>query len=144
MPQKQLVQLGDGDRCQLRSLLSKGRASARCLTRARVLLKAHAGLTDEQISAALEVSVSLVYDVRRRFVQAGVPAAIHRRSQPPRPDKRKLDGDAEAHLITLACSHPPAGRDGWTLQLLADRLVQLNQVERVSRETVRRTLKKTN
>lgn len=144
MPQKQLVQLGDGDRRQLRSLLSKGWASARCLTRARVLLKAHAGFTDEQISAALEVSVSLVYDVRRRFVQAGVAAAIHRRSQPPRPDKRKLDGDAEAHLITLACSHPPAGRDGWTLQLLADRLVQLNQVEQVSRETVRRTLKKTN
>jgi transposase len=125
-------------------LLSKGRASARCLTRARVLLKAHVGVTDQQIAEALEVSVSLVYDVRRRFVQEGLMAALHRHPQPPRPDKRKLDGDAEAHLITLACSHPPAGRDGWTLQLLADRLVQLHQVERVSRETVRRTLKKTN
>jgi transposase len=108
------------------------------------LLKTHAGLTDPQIAAALEVSVSLVYDVRRRFVHAGLAAALHRRPQPSRPDKRKLDGDAEAHLITLACSHPPDGRDGWTLQLLADRLVQLHQVERVSRETVRRTLKKTN
>ena len=144
MPQKQVVQLGDGDRRQLRSLLSKGRARARCLTRARILLKAHAGLTDPQIAVALEVSVSLVYDVRRRFVQAGLPAALHRRPQPPRPDKRKLDGDAEAHLLTLACSHPPDGRDGGTLPLLADRLVQLQQVERVARETVRRTLKKTN
>lgn len=144
MSQKQVVQLGDGDRHQLRSWLSKGRASARCLTRARVLLKAHEGLTDQQIVEALEVSVSLVYDVRRRFVQGGLPAALDRRRQPPRPDKRKLDGDAEAHLITLACSHPPDGRDGWTLQLLADRLVQLQHVERVSRETVRRTLKKTN
>src|SRR5437870_5776794 len=134
MPQKQVVQLGDGDRHQLRSLLSKGRASARCLTRARILLKAHAGLTDQQIAEALEVSGSLVSDVRRRFVQAGLRAALHRCPQPPRPDKRKLDGDAEAHLITLACSRPPAGRDDWTLQLLADRLVQLKQVEQVSRE----------
>jgi transposase len=108
------------------------------------LLKAQAGWTDPQIAAALEVSVSLVYDVRRRFVHAGLRAALHRHPQPPRPAKRKLDGDAEAHLITLACSHPPEGREGWTLQLLADRLVQLHHVESVSRETVRRTLKKTN
>jgi transposase len=144
MPQKYIVQLGEGDRHQLRSLLSKGRASARCLTRVRVLLKAHAGLTDQQIADAVEVSLSLVYDVRRGFVQAGLTAALDRRPQPPRPDQRRLDGDAEAHLITLACSHPPEGRDGWTLQLLADRLVQLHHIESVSRETVRRTLKKTN
>jgi len=144
MPPKHVVQLGDGDRRQLRSLLSKGHASARCLTRARVLLKAQAALTDQQIAEALDVSVSLVYDVRRRFVHAGLTAALSRRPQPSRPDKRKLDGDAEAHLITLACSHPPDGRDGWTLQLLADQLVELRHVERVSRETVRRTLKKTN
>jgi len=143
MPQKQVVQLSDGDRDQLRWLLRKGRASARCLTRARVLLKAHDGLTDAQIAEDLEVSESLIYDVRRRFVQHGLAAALHRRPQPPRPDKRRLDGDSEAHLITLACSQPPDGRDGWTLQLLADRLVQLKYVATVSRETVRRILKKT-
>jgi len=144
MPQKHVVRLGDGDRHQLRSLLRKGHASARCLTRARVLLKADEGLTDEQIAEHLEVSLSLIYDVRRGFVQAGLPAALHRRPQPPRPAQRRLDGDAEAQLVTLACSQPPDGREGWTLQLLADRLVQLRHVPAVSRETVRRTLKKTN
>ena len=143
MPKKHVVQLGDGDRQQLRSLLRKGHASARCLARARVLLKAHDGLTDAQIAEQLDVGVSLVSDVRRGFVQEGLQAALQRRAQPPRPAQRKLDGDAEAHLVTLACSRAPDGRKHWTLQLLADRLVQLQQVDSVSRETVRRTLKKT-
>jgi transposase len=143
MPQKHLVQLGDGDRHQLRSLLRKGRASARTLTRARVLLKAHAGLCDEQIAAELDVSVSLIYDVRRRFVQQGLSAALQRRPQPPRPDKRKLDGDGEAHLIALTCGAPPAGRGGWTLRLLADRMVELQYAATLSHETVRTVLKKT-
>ena len=143
MPKKHVVQLGDGDRQQLRSLLRKGHASARCLARARVLLKAHDGLTDAQIAEQLDVGVSLVSDVRRGFVQEGLQAALQRRAQPPRPAQRKLDGDAEAHLVTLACSRAPDGRKHWTLQLLADRLVQLQQVDSVSREMVRRTLKKT-
>ena len=144
MSRKHVVQLGVGDRRQLQSLIRKGRSSARLLTRARILLKAHAGLTDAEIGTQLDVSVSLVYDVRRAFVQEGLTAALERRAQPPRPAQRKLDGEAEAHLVTLACSRPPDGRESWTLQLLGDRLVQLRQVDSVSRETVRRTLKKTN
>jgi transposase len=108
-----------------------------------VLLKAHAGLTDEQIATELDVSVSLIYDVRRRFVQQGLSVALQRRAQPPRPDKRQLDGDGEAHLIALTCGAPPAGRGGWTLRLLADRMVELQYAAALSHETVRTVLKKT-
>ena len=144
MPQKLFVQLGDGDRRQLQSLLRKGRATARTLAHARILLKAAAGATDETITTQLDVSRSTVYRVRRRFVQQGLAAALQRRAQPARPAHRKLDGDAEAHLIAVACSPPPLGRAHWTLRLLADRIVQLHVVESVSHETVRTTLKKTN
>ncbi len=143
MSQKYVVQLGDGDRHQLRSLLRKGRASARCLTRARILLAADELQTDEEIAESLEVSLSLIYQVRRRLLQEGLPAALQRRAAPPRPEKRKLDGAGEAHLIALACGSAPDGREHWTLRLLADRLVELNYVESVSHETVRTTLKKT-
>jgi len=144
MPRKQVVQLGAGERRQLRAMISRGCASARALTHARILLKADNGLSDQQIAEELEVSASTVYWVRRRFVHGGLMAAVARRRQPARPEKRRLDGDAEAHLVTLACSGAPDGRDHWTLQLLADRMVQLKYAEEVSRETVRRTLKKTN
>lgn len=144
MPQKHVVQLGDGDRHQLRSLLRKGKASARCLTRVRVLLAADEQLTDEEIVEQLEVSPSLIYDVRRRFVREGWKAAIHRRPQPARPQARKLDGEGQARLIALACSAPPDGRETWALRLLADRMVQLRYVETISHETVRGVLKKTN
>lgn len=144
MPQKYVVQLGDGDRHQLRSVLRKGRASARCLTHARILLAADESQTDAEIAEQLDVSLSLIYQVRRRFAQAGIAAALHRRPAPPRPEKRKLDGDGEAHLIALACGAPPDGRDRWTLRLLANRVVELNYADGLSYETVRRTLKKTN
>lgn len=143
MPQKQVVQLSDGDRQQLRLLLRKGTASARCLTRVRILLEADEQLTDTEIAEQLDVSLSLVYDVRRRWVHDGWPAAIRRQTQPPRPTARKLDGDAEAHLLALACSAPPDGRAVWTLRLLADRLVQLAHADTLSHETVRTVLKKT-
>jgi len=143
MPQKQVVQLGDGDRHQLRSLLRKGRASARSLTRARILLAADESQTDEEIAERLEVSVSLIYQVRRRFAHQGLTAALQRRPAPPRPEKRKLDGDGEARLLALACGAPPDGHDRWTLRLLADRLVELDYADRLSHETVRTTLKKT-
>ena len=144
MAQKHVVQLGDGDRRQLQSLVRKGRTSARTLTHARLLLKAADGLRDALIAAQVEVGRSTVYRVRRRFVQQGLHAALHRRAQPPRPEQRKLDGDAEAHLIAVACSPPPLGRAHWTLRLLADRMVQLQYADSVSHETVRTTLKKTN
>ena len=143
MPQKQVVQLGDGDRQQLRSLFRKGKASARCLTRARVLLAAADQLTDAEIVEKFEVSPSLVYDVRRRFVCEGLTAAIQRRPHPARPAARKLDGDGEARLIALACGAPPKGRAAWTLRLLADRAVELQYAEALSHETVRTVLKKT-
>jgi len=143
MPQKHVVQLGDGDRLQLRSLLRKGHTSARTLTHARILLAADEQQCDEEIAEQLEVSVSLIYDVRRRFVQEGLAAALQRRAQPARPEKRKLDGDGEAHLIALACSAPPDGRDHWTLRLLADRMVELDCADGLYHETVRSALKKT-
>jgi hypothetical protein len=142
MPRKQVVQLGDGDRRQLQSLLRKGRASARALAHARILLKAADGWSDAIITAQLEVGRSTVYRVRRRFVQQGLVAALHRHAQLPRLAQRKLDGNAEAHLIAAACSPAPVGRAHWTLRLVADRMVQLQSVDRVSHATVRTTQKK--
>jgi transposase len=143
MATKLVVQLGEQQRRQLRAMIAAGRGPARALTHARILLKADRGESDPAIAQAVEVSVRTVERVRRRFVKAGLTEALQRLPQPARPDKRKLDGDAEAHLVTLACSEAPDGRRHWTLQLLADRLVQLKHVDEVSRETVRRTLKKT-
>jgi len=143
MATKLVVQLGEQQRRQLRAMIAAGRGPARALTHARILLKADRGETDQAIAQAVEVSVPTVERVRRRFVVAGLSAALQRLPQPARPDKLKLDGDAEAHLVTLACSEAPDGRQYWTLQLLADRLVLLKHVDEVSRETVRRTLKKT-
>jgi transposase len=144
MPQKHVVQLSDGDRQQLQSFLRKGRSSARCLTRARILLAADEQQTDAEITERLAVSGGLIYQVRRRFAQEGLDAALHRRPQPARPAARKLDGAGEAHLLAVACGAPPAGREVWTLRLLAARLVELQYVDRLSHETVRTVLKKTN
>jgi hypothetical protein len=87
------------------------------------------------VADAVGVSVGTVERVRKRFAAGGVDAAVERRPQPARPGKRRLDGDAEARLITLACSTPPAGNGHWTLDLLADRLVRLNVAPSVSRGT---------
>jgi transposase len=144
MPKKYVVQLGDGDRCQLRSLLRRGHLPARALTHAHILLAADQGDSDVQIAKRFLVCTLTVYNVRRRFVHEGLPAALHRRVQPSRPEQRKLDGDAEAHLIALACAAAPEGRPRWTLRLLADRMVALEYAESLSHETVRTTLKKTN
>ena len=125
------------------------RTAAKKALHARILLKADAGpegpaWTDARIAEALEVDVSTVERLRQRFVEQGPDAALGRKKQdrPSRP--RTLVGTAEARLIALACSHPPAGRGRWTLRLLADKLVELEIVETVSTETIRRTLKKTN
>jgi transposase len=114
------------------------------LTRARVLLKADEGKTDEQIADAVDTSLGTAERVRKRFCTGGLDAALSDRPQPPRPQKRKIDGEAEARLVTLACSTPPDGRERWTLELLADRMVRLRYVDgAVSGQTVRRVLKKT-
>lgn len=147
MSKRYRVRLVDEERAYLESLLSAGKAAARTLTHARILLKADEGpagpgWADEAIAEALEVDRSTVERVRQRCVEEGFDAALR-----PRPSRqvrlRKLDGAQEAQLVALACSPPPTGRDRWTLHLLADKLVELEVVDSISYESVRRTLKKT-
>lgn len=141
------VRLTDGEREQVERLIAAGQAPARKLMHARILLKADMGpggpgWVDTRIAEAAEVSQPTVARVRRRFVEWGVEAALNRR--PPRREyRRKLDGEQEAHLIALACGAPPEGYGRWSLRLLAGRLVELEQVEALSYQTVRRVLKKT-
>jgi transposase len=141
MAKKSIVNLADDERAQLLALTTRGKGSARRLSRAHVLLQADTGLSDDAIAQALHLGTATVERIRKRFVEEGLEAAL---SERPRPGgQRKLDGKQEAFLIALACSAPPEGRTCWTMQLLADRLVALQVVEAISDETVRRTLKKT-
>jgi transposase len=147
MQKRYHVTLTDDERTRLHALTTTGRTAARVQTHARILLKAErapAGpeWTDEQIRVALDVSRSTVERVRRALVEAGLDAALYRR-KPTTARPRKLDGAQEARLVALACSPPPNGRESWTLQLLADKLVTLEVVESIAPETVRQTLKKT-
>jgi transposase len=142
-----VVTLSPEERSSLEKLVSTGRASAKRQTHSRILLKADTsaedlGWTDEQICAALDVSLSTVERVRKRFVEHGMEAVASRPAT-PRPSRRRLDGELEARLLAVACSPPPAGRAHWTLRLLADQMVVLEHVESISYETIRRTLKKT-
>lgn len=145
---KYIVNLTSDERNQLLPLVVRGKGAARKLTHARILLKADSsdrGLnwTDEQISEALDVSLSTIARVRKRFVTEGLESALNPRV-PKRHRPRILDGEGEAHLIALACSESPEGHARWTLRLLADKIVEQECVESISYETVRRTLKKTN
>jgi DNA-binding transcriptional LysR family regulator len=125
-------------------LVTTGKAAARKLTHARILLLADGeDCLDEEIVSALGASLRTMERVRRRFVTEGLEAAIDHRPQPPRPDKIKIRGDLEKKLIELACADPPRGRCHWTLQLLADQWVVLGLVDTISVETVRQALKKT-
>lgn len=138
---KWIVDLSDEQRCGLRSLVHKGRASARRITRARVLLLAAEDRTDDEVAAALDTSRSTVERIRRRFVEHGLEAAL---SERPRPGAApKLDERGQATLVALACSNPPDGRTSWTMQLLADELIVRRVVPSISDEAVRRALKKT-
>jgi transposase len=141
---KYIVKLAKEERADLSKLIAQGEASARKLTHARILLKADSSedgpdWTDEAISEALEVGTATVERVRQRLVEEGMAAALNRH-RPHTPRLRKLDGEQEAHLIALACSQPEEGQERWTLQLLADKLVHLQVVESISRETVRQVL----
>jgi DNA-binding transcriptional LysR family regulator len=141
--EKYRVNLTDEERDTLKGLLSKGKAAARKIAHARVLLLADSGQGDDSIAAAVAVSTRTVNRVRKRLVTEGFLAALDHRPQPPRPDKVKIKGDVEQELVRVACSDPPEGRCHWTLQLLADELVALGLVKRVSTETVRQALQKT-
>ena len=138
---KWIVDLSEGERGELQALLRKGRASARRLTRARILLLTAEDRADEEVAAVLHTSRSTVERVRRRFVEHGLEAALSERARPGAVPK--LDERGQATLIALACSKPPEGRATWTMQLLADELVVRRVVPSISDEAVRRTLKKT-
>lgn len=144
---KYRVTLTAEERANLEQLVSSGKAAARKLTHARLLLLADDSLgkerLDEDIVTALGTSLRTVARVRQQLVTEGMDVALLRRRQPPRPDKIKIKGNVEQRLVKLACSDPPKGRCHWTLQLLADELVVLGLVNKVSTETVRQALKKT-
>jgi transposase len=143
MPEKRyLVDLTPEERASLDAFTRKGKAAARSIRRAHTLLLADEGLTDAAIARRLNIGHATVERTRHRFVEEGLDKAL---SDKPRPGaRRKLDGKQEAFLVALACSAPPEGRDKWTMQLLADRLVTLGVVETLSDETVRQRLKQTN
>jgi transposase len=146
MVKRYVVTLTEEERQGLLGLISSGKTSARRLTRARILLKADRHTSDwtgGRISEALDVSIPTIERVRRRFVEEGLEAALSHR-KPWRSRSRKLDGHGEAYLVVLACSEPPDGRGCWTLQLLADKIVELGHVDSISYETVRQVLKKKN
>jgi Homeodomain-like domain len=148
MTKKYRVSLSATERASLETLINKGKEAAHKRRHAQILLKADEGefgpcWTDERIVEAHDVSRSAVEKLRERLVTRGLEAALTR-ATPDRSHKKKIDGELEAHLIALVCNDPPEGRVKWTLQLLADRMVELKYVETVSYETVRQTLKKTN
>ncbi len=147
MPKKKyIVTLTDEERQYLENLTKKGKTSAYKMNYARILLLADINSVDgrwkdEDIKAALGVSVPTIERVRKRFVEEGLAAALSRKQQVHQ-RILILDGEKEAHLIALACSTPPTGQARWSLRMLADKMVELGYVETVSYETVRQTLKK--
>jgi hypothetical protein len=142
---KFIVRLTATERAQLQQLADAGKRAGSVLKRAWVLLQADADGPrggDPESAAAYGVCLPTVHRIRQAFVERGLDAALYRK-QPTGRRHRKPDGPQEAHLLALACSRPPAGRKGWTLRLLADRLVELEVVDAISHECVRTTLKKT-
>src|SRR5678815_5388949 len=134
---KYIVTLSDAEREQLTALIHSGKHPAQKLLKARILLKADAsdggeGWSDSEIAAALETSIATVARTRQRLVEEGLEAALIRKHSPNSARRRIFDGAAEARLIALACSKPPAGRARWTLQLLEEAVVELKIVERAS------------
>jgi transposase len=143
---KHIVRLTAEERRALENLVTTGKANARKITHARILLKVDAdgpNWSDEQVQEALDVGKSTVERVRRALVEKGLESSLNRKKL-SRTTERKLDGDQEAHLIALTCSEAPEGRKRWTLRLLADKMVELEYVDTLSYETVRQVLKKTN
>ena len=148
MKLKYALALTDEERQHLDKLISSGTAPARMITRARILLKSDQSeqgphWTYEKIAEAFDVSEMLIRDVRRRYANGGLEAALQRK-KPDREYQYRLDGEAEAHLMAMACSDPPDGADKWTLRLLQKEMVKRQYVETVSYETIRVTLKKRN
>jgi len=147
MAKKYIVSLSAAERQSLEDIVNTGKRAAATINHARILLKADTeqasgGWRDQDIKAALDISIRTIERVRQRFVQEGLEATL--KPRPGRGRKPKLDGEAEAHLVALRCSEPPEGRSRWTLRLLADRMVELEYHDELSHESVRQVLKKTN
>lgn len=141
MVKRYRVTLTDEERERLEGLTRKGKASVRMVRRAQILMLASEGRIDEEIAAALHVGVRTVERARRRFVEEGLEASLRER---PRPGARpKLGPKEQAYVVALACTKPPEGRHRWTMQLLADRVVELALVPDISDEAIRRLLKRT-
>lgn len=148
MYKKHIIKLSEEERTYLAERLSAGVDTARSLRRARVLLKADQGQAgpawnDERICEAFDIGKTAVYRIRRQYHERGLKGTLSRK-KPERIYARCLDGEAEAHLIALACGEAPEGRGAWTLRLLRDEMIALDYVESVSHETIRTVLKKTN
>jgi transposase len=144
-----VVELTTEEQQELMQLVSKGKAAARKITHARVLLQANESKngpawTDTQISEAFGVHTNTIHDIRRRFVEDGLQAVLERKKQDRPSRKRIVDGEVEARMIALRCGQPPQGKGRWNLRLLEDQLVELEIVTSISHETVRQALKKTN
>jgi len=147
MATKFVVRLTDEERQMLTEFVSKGKTSAYKIKHANILLSVDAegpNWADEQVAVAFRCHGKTVSNVRKRFVERGLNAALERKTQSKPSRKRILDGESEARLIALACRGAPEGRAKWTLVMLADELVTLNIVESISVQTVSRALKKTN
>lgn len=149
MPKKKyIVALTNFEREDLEQLTKKGKIAAYKMNHARILLLADinqkgGGWSDLQISESLNVGHATIERVRQRFVESGIESALTRKKQQNRRAKI-IDGEKEAYLIAIACSETPTGQAKWTLQMLADKMIELQYVEKISRETIRKTLKKTN
>ena len=145
MAVRYIVELTDEERHQLKEIISKNKANRHTIVNAYILLRSDVacGWLYEEIATAYDVSTPKVERVRKRFVEEGFEAALSRKPV-TNVHRRKITGEEEAHLIALCCSQAPEGHERWTLRMLADKMVELDIVESVSHETIRRTLKKTN
>jgi hypothetical protein len=145
---KYVVELNAGERNRLRAVISKGKASAKAILKARIVLKADQGAngegwTDERICEALETNITMVSRTRAKLVNEGLDAVLARKKRARPPIEPIFDGEAQAQLIALACSEPPSGYARWTIRLLANKVVEMNIVDHAHFNTVGRALKKT-
>ena len=147
MNKNYIVRLTAEERKELENLVKKGKTQAYRIKHANILLAVDAdgpNLSDENSAQIFGCHQNTVCNVRQRFVEQGIEAALERKKRDKPPRELKIDGEKEARLIAIACSEPPAGRAKWTLKMLADKLVELDIVDTISDQTVRRALKKTN